>query len=252
MPAAKVRRARTNPMESLLALPPGTTDEAFLREVDEEYRRDQAMQIFRRYGRLIVGAVVVALIALGGWLYWQHYNTSKAGTQGEQYDAAMRLVEQNQPDKALPALDKIATESGEGFAAMARISQGNLLLQKNDAKGAAAKFAEVASSTKYEQPYRDLALIRQTVAEYDSVPPQVVIDRLKALTNPNSPWLGTAGELVAAAYLKAGNRAEAGRLYGQIAQGGEKVPESIRQRAVQLAGVLGVDAIDQSKETKAK
>jgi hypothetical protein len=210
------------------------------------------MQIFRRYGRLIIAAVVIALIALAGWLYWQHYTQSRAGTQGEEYDAAMRLVEQNQPDKAIPALDKIAANSGEGYSAMARIAQGNLLLQKNDVKGAAAKFGEVVNDAKYEQPYRDLALIRQTVAEYDSLKPQVVIDRLKGLTNPNSPWLGTAGELVAAAYLKAGNRAEAGRLYGQIAQGGAKVPESIRQRAVQLAGVLGVDAIDQSKETKAK
>jgi hypothetical protein len=235
-----------------LALPPGTTEEAFLREVDEEYRRDQAMQLFRRYGRLLIGAVVVALLALAGWLYWQHHSQSAAGKQGEDYDAAMRLVEENQPDKAMPALDKIATTSGEGYAAMARIAEGNLLLQKNNAKGAAAKFAEVANDAKYEQPYRDLALIRQTVAEYDSLKPQVVIDRLKGLTNPNSPWLGTAGELVATAYLKAGNKAEAGRLYGQIAQGGAKVPESIRQRAVQLAGVLGVDAIDQSKETKAK
>jgi hypothetical protein len=239
-------------MEFLLALPPGTTDEAFLREVDEEYRRDQAMQIFQRYGRLIVGAVVLALIALAGWLWWQHHRESVAGKQGEQYDAAMRLVEEQQAAKALPELDKIASTGGEGYAAMARIAQGNLLLQKNDAKGAAAKFAEVANNSGYEQPYRDLALIRQTIAEFDSVKPQVVIDRLKPLANPNSPWLGTAGELVAAAYLKAGNRAEAGRLYGQIAQGGEKVPESIRQRAVQLAGVLGVDAIDQSKETKAQ
>ncbi len=235
-----------------MALPPGTTDEAFLREVDEEYRRDQAMHILRNYGRWILGAVVLALIAFGGWLYWQHYNTQKAGTQGEQFDAAMRLVEESKADKALPELDRIAASGGEGYAAMARIAQGNLLLQKNDTKGAAAKFAEVANNAKFEQPYRDLALIRQTVAEYDSLKPQVVIDRLKGLTNPNSPWLGTAGELVAAAYLKAGNKAEAGRLYGQIAQGGAKVPESIRQRAVQLAGVLGVDAIDQSKDTKAK
>jgi hypothetical protein len=235
-----------------LALPPGTTDEAFLREVDEEYRRDQAMHILRNYGRWILGAVVLALVAFGGWLYWQHYSTQKAGTQGEQFDAAMRLVEEGKADKALPELDRIAANSGEGYAAMARIAQGNLLLQKNDAKGAAAKFAEVANNAKFGQPYRDLALIRQTVAEYDTLKPQVVIDRLKGLTNPNSPWLGTAGELVAAAHLKAGNRAEAGRLYGQIAQGGEKVPESIRQRAVQLAGVLGVDAIDQSKDTKAK
>lgn len=235
-----------------MALPPGTTDEAFLREVDEEYRREQATQIFRRYGRLIIGAVVLGLIALGGWLYWQHHQVSKAGTQGEAYDAAMRAAEQGQADKAIPELDKVAAQGGEGYTAMARIAQGNLLLQKNDAKGAAAKFAEVANNAKFEQPYRDLALVRQTVAEYDSLKPQVVIDRLKGLTNPNSPWLGTAGELVAAAYLKAGNRAEAGRLYGQIAQGGEKVPESIRQRAVQLAGVLGVDAIDQSKDIKAQ
>lgn len=235
-----------------MALPPGTTDEAFLREVDEEYRRDQAMHILRNYGRWILGAVVLALVAFGGWLYWQHYSAQKAGTQGEQFDAAMRLVEESKADKALPELDRIAASGGEGYAAMARIAQGNLLLQKNDARGAAAKFAEVANNAKFEQPYRDLALIRQTVAEYDSLKPQVVIDRLKGLTNPNSPWLGTAGELVAAAYLKAGNKAEAGRLYGQIAQGGEKVPESIRQRAVQLAGVLGVDAIDQSKDTKAK
>lgn len=240
-------------MESILALPPsGTTDEAFLREVDEEYRREQAMNLFRDYGRWIIGGVVLLLAALGGWLYWQHHNDRTAGQQGEQYDAAMRLVEQGQADKALAELDKVATTSGEGYAAMARIAEGNLLLQKNDARGAAAKFAQVANDTKIEQPFRDLALIRQTVAEYDSLKPQVVIDRLKGLTNPNSPWLGTAGELVAAAYLKAGNRAEAGRLYGQIAQGGEKVPESIRQRAVQLAGVLGVDAIDQSKDTKAK
>jgi len=238
-------------MESLLALPPsGTTDEAFLREVDEEYRRDQAMQFVQRYGRWVVAAVVVGLLALAGWLWWQHHNVSKAGTQGEQFDAAMRLVEQGQPEKAIPEFDKVAAKSGEGYAAMARIAEGNLLLQNNDAKGAAAKFAAVAGNAKVAQPYRDLALIRQTVAEYDSLKPQVVIDRLKGLVNPNSPWLGTAGELVATAYLKAGNRAEAGRLYGQIAQGGEKVPQSIRQRAVQLAGVLGVDAIDQSKETK--
>jgi hypothetical protein len=235
-----------------LALPPGTTDEAFLREVDEEYRRDQARHIFQRYGRWIIGAVVAALVALGGWLYWQHHQQSSAGQQGEAYDAAMRVAEQGQADKAIPELDKVAANGADGYAAMARIAQGNLLLQKNDVKGAAAKFAEVANNAKFEQPYRDLALVRQTAAEYDSLKPQIVIDRLKGLTNPNSPWLGTAGELVAAAYLKAGNRAEAGRLYGQIAQGGEKVPESIRQRAVQLAGVLGVDAIDQSKDTKAQ
>lgn len=234
-----------------MAIPPsGTTDQAFVREVDEEYRRDQMMGIWRRFGRWIVGAVVVALIALGLYLYLGHRDTSQAGQRGEQYDAAMRLVEGGQVDKARVELDKIAASEKDGYSAMARISVGNMLLLKSDAKGAAAKFAEVANDTAFAKPYRDYALLRQTVAEFDTVKPDVVIQRLKPLTDPNSAWLGAAGELVAAAYLKAGNRAEAGKMYAQVAQGGEKVPETARQRAVQLAGVLGVDATVQSKDTK--
>jgi hypothetical protein len=234
-----------------LALPPsGTTDEAFLREVDEEYRRDQMLGIWKRYGRVIAGAIVLGLIALAGWLLWQNHSNGAAGKRGEEYDAALQLLQQNQPGQALPALDKVAQGTKDGYTALARIAQGNLLLDRNDAKGAAAQFASVVNDKSIEQPYRDLALVRQTAAEFDTLKPEVVIQRLGTLANPDSPWFGTAGEMVAAAYLKAGNRPAAGKLFAQIAQGGDSVPESIRQRAVQLAGVLGVDATAQSKEAK--
>ena len=234
-----------------MALPPsGTTDEAFLREVDEEYRRDQMLGIWKRYGRVIVGAIVVGLLALAGWLYYQNHSTGMAGKRGEDYDAALQLLQQNQPAQALPALDKVAQGKSDGYAALSRIAEGNVLLDRNDAKGAAAQFASVVNDKSVEQPYRDLALVRQTSAEFDTLKPEVVIQRLGTLANPDSPWFGSAGEMVAAAYLKAGNRPAAGKLFAQIAQGGETVPESIRQRAVQLAGVLGVDATAQSKEAK--
>jgi hypothetical protein len=235
-----------------LALPPsGTTDEAFLREVDEEYRRDQVANIWRRYGRWIIAAVVVALLALAVFLYLDHRGNSAAGQRGEQYDAALRMLNEGQGDKAVAEFDKLAGGK-DGYAALSKIAQGNALLERGNAKGAAAKFAEVAGNSAFEQPYRDMALVRQTVAEFDTLKPDAVIQRLKPMTDPNSPWLGTAGEMVAAAYLKAGNRAEAGKMYAQIAQGGEKVPESVRARVVQLAGVLGVDATVQAKDNKAQ
>lgn len=237
-----------------MALPPsGTTDQAFLREVDEEYRRDRLREFGTRYGRWIVALVVIGLIALAAFLYLGHRDDRAAGIRGEQYDAAMRLVDENQLDKARAELEKVAAGEKDGYSAMARIAHGNILMLRNDNKAAAAKFAEVANDPAYEKPYRDFALLRQTVAEFDSIKPEMVIQRLRPLTDPNSPWLGAAGELVAAAHLKANNRAEAGKMYAQVAQGGEKVPETLRQRAVQLAGVLGVDATpDQSKETKAQ
>lgn len=223
-----------------------------MREVDEQYRRDQLTGIWQNYGRWIIVAVVAALAALALYLYLDHRSTVRAGTQGEQLDAAMRLVEENQPDKAGPDLDKLAKDGDKGYSAVARISQANLLIAKNDSKGAAAKLAEIAANGDYPQPFRDLALLRQTAIEYDTLKPEVVIDRLKGMAVATSPWFGSAGEMVAAAYLKQGKRGDAGKLYGQVAQGGDNVPESIRQRAVQLAGVLGVDATAQPREVQAK
>lgn len=236
-----------------MALPPsGLSDEAFLREVDEEYRRDRLLNIWRSYGRWIVVAVLAALVALGAYLYLGHRSTANAGEQGEQYDAALRLLDENQPDKALPEFEKIASTAGAGYAGVAKLAQANMLLQKGDAKAAAAKFGEVAAGSDYPQPYRDLALLRQVSAEYDTLKPEQIVERLQGLAVSSSPWFGTAGEMVAAAYLKLGKRAEAGKLYGEIAQGGDNVPETIRQRAVTVAGVLGVDAIDQSKDKNAQ
>lgn len=240
-------------MEQVLALPPSdTTNDAFVREVDEEFRRDQLLGIWKNYGRWIVGVVVGGLLIFAGVLYYRSMTDRAAGSQGRQFDTAMRDLAENQTAKATPELRKLATEGNPGYRAMARFAEAELLLAKKDAKGAAARYGEIAADAGLPQPFRDRALVQQTLVEFDSLKPEVVIDRLKGLATGDSTWFGSAGEMVAAAYLKQGKRAEAGKLYGQIAQSKGFVPDSIRQRAVQMAGVLGVDAIDQTEEKKAK
>ena len=131
------------------------------------------------------------------------------------------------------------------------MSQADVLLQKNDLRGAAAKFAAVANDASIGQPFRDLALVRQTSAEFDTIKPDVVVSRLRGLAVKGNPWFGSAGEMVAVSYLKMGRRDLAGTLYGQIAREPD-VAETVRQRAVQMAGVLGVDAVNQPKDQKSQ
>jgi hypothetical protein len=228
-----------------LAVPPNTND-AFLREVDEELRRDELVNVWRRYGRWIVVAVVVALAAFGGWLYWQHYQQQRAGDQGEKLLATYDQLAADKTAQAAPALAELATSSSPGYRAAAKFSQADVLLKKNDLKGAAAKFAEIAADTAVGQPFRDLALIRQTSAEYDSLKPQVVVERLRPLAQKGNPWFGSAGELVAIAYVQM-NRPELARtLFDQISND-DGVPQSIRSRAVQMASTLGASANPEKK-----
>lgn len=237
-----------------MALPPsGTTDEAFLREVDEEYRRDQLIRAGRRYGVWVAVGVVLFLVAVAGWLYYDHTQRTAAEARGEEYDAALQLAAQNQVAQATPALDKLA-QGEDGYAAMARFTEGNLLFQRGDKKGAAAKFASVVTDAKLAQPFRDVALVRQTQAEFDTLKPQDVIQRLGTFANPDSPWFGSAGEMVAAAYLKSGKRAEAAKLYRQLSEAGTRVPDSIRERTAELAKTLSVapTTTAQTQEKQAK
>lgn len=225
-----------------MALPPNANAEVFMREVDEEVRRDRMTQFWTRWGKVAIGAIVLGLAVLAGVLYWQHRTREAAGAEGERLQAAYDALGQGRIDKAQPALAELAASDRDVYRALARFTEADIVLQRNDLKAAAAKFAEVAADTGQAQPIRDLALIRQTAAEFDTLKPQVVVERMRPLAVPGGAWLGSAGEMMAVAQLRLGQKAPAGQMFARIARD-EGVPGSIRQRAVQMAGLLGVDAV---------
>ncbi len=237
-------------MELPLALTPQTND-AFLREVDEELRRDQALDFWQRYGRWVIAAIVGGLAIFAGVLYWQQRQEQRSGEQGQQFGALFESLGSGDQKKAIAPLADLAANGAPGYRASAKFVQADLALQKNDLKSAAAKFADVAADTSLAQPFRDLALIRQTSAEYDGLKPETVIARLSPLAVKGGPWFASAGEMVAIAHLRLKHPAQAGKLFGEIA-GDPNVPETARQRAVQMAGALGVDAVKQVEEKKAQ
>lgn len=218
------------------------TDQAFLREVDEELRKDELQSLWKRYGRLGVATIVLIIAAWGGWLYWQHRQTEASGLEGEKLSRAVNDLQGGNTDAATATLKELSKSGNDGYKATAKLGEGAIAVQKGDMKTAAARFAEVAADTSLDQPWRDLALIRQTAVEFDTLKPGEVVARLQPLAVKGNPWFGSAGEMVAADYLKMNKPALAGKIYGEIGKD-EGVPETIRSRAVQMASALGVDAV---------
>ena len=233
-----------------MALPPNT-DAAFLREVDEELRRDELAKAWKRYGVAALGAIGLAIVGFGGWQVWQWHAQGVAAAQGETLTKAFEDVAAAHPEAAQAKLTELAGSSVDGYRALALMGQGDVLLAKKDVRGAAAKYAAVAADTSIGQPFRDLALIRQTTVEFDTLKPDVVIARLRGLAVKGNPWFGSAGELVAISYLRQGRRDLAGTLFGQIARDPGTSP-TLRARTVQLAGELGVDAVNDPKGQNAQ
>ena len=156
-----------------MALSP-TNNAAFLQEVDEAVRKDQLSSIMQRYGRWIVGAAIAALLAFGGYLYWEHRQTVARGEKAEQLLAAFDKAAA-QPTAATADLRTLAGEGNAAYRAAALIEQSNMKAKAGDLKAAAALLAQVAGDANLDQSMRDMALVRQTALEFDTMKPEAVI-----------------------------------------------------------------------------
>ena len=217
--------------------------EGFVREVDEALREDQLIGAIKSYAKIGGAAIAAALLALAGWLWWGNHSASVAGEHGEQMTEALDQLDAGKVDAAQTDLTVLADKGGDGSRAAAQMLQAGIALSQNKADQAKQIYARVASDSSAPQPYRDLATIRQTALQFDSMKPEEVIAKLKPMAAPGNPWFPSAGELVGIAYLKQGHKDLAGPLFAAIAKD-KDAPESLRSRGRQMAGLLGVDAID--------
>jgi hypothetical protein len=223
-----------------LAEPP-EYNETFLREVDENLRRDRLRDFAKKYGGWLAGAVALFLIASGGFIWWQQHKVERSEQQAEQLAEVFKNIGSGATAGAPKTLDQMSDSGTKAVRATAMFTRAALALQQNDTKLAIAKYREIAEDSSLPQPYRDAALLRQTALEFDTLQPQQVISRLQPLAKPGAPWFGSAGEMTALALIKQGQPAQAAQLFAAIAKD-KSVPGPIRARAVQIASSLGVDA----------
>ena len=232
-----------------MALKP-VDNETFYREVDEELRRDQLKTTWERFGKWIIALILLLLAALAAFLYWQNRQQEQAGKRGEEMTAILDEVTAGKTKGVEPRLEALAKDGGPGYRAAALLTRADLAIVQGNVPAAVAAFKQVAEDDELPAPYRELALIRQTAAEYDSLQPAVVVQRLQPLAVAGNPWFGSAGEMVALAYLKQQKNADAARIFAAMAKD-QSIPASIRSRSVQMAGALGVDAVQQSATKEA-
>lgn len=216
-------------------------EDAFLREVDEEVRRDQLGQFWKRFGALIIVAVVALLASLAGWLWWQDRQEKAAGAAGEELSLALDKIGVGDNAAARPTLEKLKSDGPAGYAAMAKfLTAADQIATGEDAK-AAATLQALVDDAKLAQPLRDAALLKLVRLRFDAMKPDEVVAKLKPLAVPGNPWFGLAGETTALAHLKAGAPEPAKPLLIGIAKD-EALPASLRNRAAQLAISIGVEA----------
>jgi hypothetical protein len=222
---------------------PSTEDDVLIREIDEAVREDALMSFLKDHGAKLFGGLVVLIAGLGGWMLWDNYSEGQLETQSETLISALDYADQRD---FKTASEKVAPLLGDGSSAGARTAarflQAAAALEQGDRAKATTLYKAIATAADTPPALRDLAKVRDVSINFDTMKPADVIAQLGPLAKPGNPFFGSAGELAAMAHLDSGNRAEAGKLFAAIAKD-EDLPETLRSRARQMAGLMGVDAI---------
>ena len=223
--------------------------DGFLREVDEALREEQMVNAFKRFAKPVGALIAVGLLALAGYMLWDHSVKSAAGERSEKAVLAFEKMQLGQLDAAAKDLIPLLKGGTDGSRGVAAMDLAAISLEQGRGDDAARQFAAIAADPAMPKPFRDLATIREVTIRFDTMKPAAIIAKLKPVAVPGNAFFGSAGELLALAYLEAGKPDLAGALLAQIGQD-KTVPDTIRGRARMLAGGLGYDGgVDLPEET---
>ena len=211
--------------------------DTFLREVDEELRREQIQKLWDAYGVYAIGLAVALLVGVGGWQWWQGRRTAAIEAAGAQFERAVQLAAENKPEEAAKAFGALAQSSSRGYRALALLRAAAVDAQAGRRDAAVASYEAVARENVTDQVLRDFATLQAANLRLDQADFKEMDSRLGPLVNSASPWHALARETLALSAYKAGRLDEARKLYEQIL-GDRATPQSVSERTLLMLAVI--------------
>lgn len=228
--------------------------DTFIREIEEDLRRERFLQLWQRYGTYMVAAAVLLVLAIAGYKYREYDRISTAEASGARYEAAVRMATSGKPEEAQTAFDNLAKGSSAGYATLAKLRLAATAAKAGKTSEAIAAYEAIASGAS-DSLLRDYAALQAAVLSLDTADWTQMQNRLNDLANDRNPWRASARELLGLAAYKAGKLDEARKEFERLL-GDKTTPPSMVERTQLMLSVLteaqtAKGAVSEQTSTKA-
>ena len=201
----------------------------FMREVDEEVRRERTMRFLSRYQVLIALALIAIVGGAGLWRYMADRRVAAAEADNIRYQAAETQARGSAGAEARKSFDALAADGVAGYPLLARMRAAEELAP-SDPEAAAKRFDEIASGEGGSQALRDTARFRGALLRVDHEDPKKFEDQYGRFALDGFAFHAGMRELLALVALQRGDAAAAERYFGEIIIDGS-APAPLRGRA---------------------
>jgi hypothetical protein len=181
-------------------------------EVDEELRADQARLFWKKYGNLVIGGALLAVLAAAAWWGWQLYAVRHHEQESVNFVNAVQAAQKDPAASA--ALDAIAGQGG-GYGALARFHLAAQAAEKDPAK-AADLLGAVAQDAKLDAAMRGMAAIQSGLLKLQVSKPQDALQVVQPFTVAGNAYRLSALEITGLAQLASGDKDKAKATFSQL------------------------------------
>ena len=211
----------------------------FIREVDEELRRENWEVLWKKYGKLVIAAAVALVLGTAGVVGWREYDRSQRRAAGDGFGAVIAQVENTkEPAQAADLLAAYIPEAPDGYATLARMREAKLRADAGDSAAAIALYDALAADSSVEPLFRDLAALYSVRMQIEGGDAAALGARLAPLAQDGNPWRYTAREMQAVLALASGDLAGAREIFTRLADDMD-TPDSLRTRATEMLRAMG-------------
>lgn len=208
------------------------------KEVDEDVRKDKALSLWSRYGRLLIGSVIGVILTTAGWQLWSSLQLNQRQADAEQFLVGVGLMGANQHGDAVAIFNQISENSGKGYTALAMLQRAAALISAGDRIEGIKAYDLFSDDVSQDQELRDLARLLAAQSLVDTADLETLNRRLSPLLESNSPWRFSALELSGLAAIRSDDKALAKDLFTQLIDDLD-TPQGIRIRSAELLAAIG-------------
>ena len=211
-------------------------DDSFIREVNEELRSDQMRLIWKRFGRVLIGAAVLVVLGTIGKVGYDYWRDREASASGDQFLAALTLAREGKNEEALTALTNLEKDGFGSYPVLARMRAASLTAE-TDVPGAIAAFSAIAKDTSVPQVLRDAARLRAAYLLVDTGTYEQVSAEAEQLATPQDALRHSAREVLGLSAYKHEDYKRAKEWFEAILNDSE-APRNLANRAQMLLDLI--------------
>jgi hypothetical protein len=208
------------------------------KEIDEDLRQQKYADLWKKYGKFVIGAAVALVVGVASLKGWEAYDLNRKSEDSKLLSSALKSIAGDKPDTAADILAKLANEGSSGYAVLARFNQAAVLAKKGDAKAASAAYLTLSDDASIDEILRDMALVMSALHGVEAGDAPILSEKLSRLINGKNAWRHSAKELLALLAQNSGDKAKAQKLYRELSDDAT-APSGIRSRAAEMTAILG-------------